>query len=42
MTMLNSRAVLAGFLLALALTLVGFLLQLPAIGLFAGIAAAHV
>lgn len=39
MTTLNSRAVLAGFLLALALTLVGFVLGFPAVGLFAGIAA---
>jgi hypothetical protein len=39
MNALNPSAVLAGFVLALALTLVGFLLGLPALGLFAGIAA---
>lgn len=39
MNNLNSGAVLAGFLLALALTLVGFVTALPALGLFAGIAA---
>lgn len=39
MTMLNWRAVLAGFLLALALTLVGVVLGYPAVGLFVGIAA---
>ncbi len=38
MDALNSHAVLAGFLLALALTLVGVLLGYPAVGLF-GIAA---
>ena len=39
MTMLNWRAVLAGFWLALALTLVGVVLGYPAVGLFGGIAA---
>jgi len=36
---LNGRAIAAGFLLALALTVVGVLLNLPAVGLFAGTAA---
>jgi len=36
---LNPRAVLTGFVLALALTLVGVLIGLPAVGLFGGIAA---
>jgi len=39
MNKLNLAAVLAGFLLALALTLVGVLLGYPAVGLFGGIAA---
>lgn len=39
MSGLNTKAVLAGFVLALALTLVGFVINLPAIGLFGGIAA---
>lgn len=39
MNTLNSGAVLAGFLLALALTAVGFFLGFPPVGLFAGIAA---
>lgn len=39
MNKLNSGAVLAGFLLALALTLVGVLVGFPAVGLFGGIAA---
>lgn len=38
MDALNTRAVAAGFLLALALTLVGVLVRFPAVGLFAGIA----
>ena len=36
---LNPRAVLAGLVLALAVTLVGVLLGYPAVGLFGGIAA---
>ena len=39
MSNLNVGAVLAGFLLALALTFVGILVGFPGIGLFAGIAA---
>ncbi len=39
MSSLKPSAVLAGFVLALALTLVGFLLNLPGLGLFGGIAA---
>jgi hypothetical protein len=36
---LSWRAIFEGFLLALALTAVGFFLNLPAVGLFAGTAA---
>ena len=39
MTSLNWREVFAGFLLALALTLVGWFLGFPSVGLFAGTAA---
>ena len=36
MSALNWRAIFEGFLLALALTAVGFLINLPAVGLFVG------
>jgi hypothetical protein len=39
MSALNWRAIFEGFLLALALTAVGFLISVPAVGLFAGTAA---